>query len=223
MLINGFNMECLVDWAEEEKIQRQKKIETELEEQKNRRELRLKTESLICKIFNHEELIEVQKYKEGIAVYIEQNAKFYLISNEGSLSDFIKLYYKTLKKENLLISSLVYMQSLSRTEKNIVVDEIEQRYNISKGTLISYATQECIKKYGVSDDEDLINEIVLDTINKIKNSNLENKSIKDKDEGIIDSYLINEAVKTIIYINEKTNLKLNPYLRCKKKVLTKRK
>ena len=208
MLINGFNMECLVDWAEE---------------QKNRRELRLKTESLICKIFNHEELIEVQKYKEGIAVYIEQNAKFYLISNEGSLSDFIKLYYKTLKKENLLISSLVYMQSLSRTEKNIVVDEIEQRYNISKGTLISYATQECIKKYGVSDDEDLINEIVLDTINKIKNSNLENKSIKDKDEGIIDSYLINEAVKTIIYINEKTNLKLNPYLRCKKKVLTKRK
>ena len=208
MLINGFNMECLVDWAEE---------------QKNRRELRLKTESLICKIFNHEELIEVQKYKEGIAAYIEQNAKFYLISNEGSLSDFIKLYYKTLKKENLLISSLVYMQSLSRTEKNIVVDEIEQRYNISKGTLISYATQECIKKYGVSDDEDLINEIVLDTINKIKNSNLENKSIKDKDEGIIDSYLINEAVKTIIYINEKTNLKLNPYLRCKKKVLTKRK
>ena len=199
-------MECLVDWAEEEKIQRQKKIETE----KNRRELRLKTESLICNIFNHEELIEVQKYKEGIAVYIEQNAKFYLISNEGSLSDFIKLYYKTLKKENLLISSLVYMQSLSRTEKNIVVDEIEQRYNISKGTLISYATQECIKKYGVSDDEDLINEIVLDTINKIKNSNLENKSIKDKDEGIIDSYLINEAVKTIIYINEKTNLKLNP-------------
>ena len=139
------------------------------------------------------------------------------------MSDFIKLYYKTLKKENLLISSLVYMQSLSRTEKNIVVDEIEQRYNISKGTLISYATQECIKKYGVSDDEDLINEIVLDTINKIKNSNLENKSIKDKDEGIIDSYLINEAVKTIIYINEKTNLKLNPYLRCKKKVLTKRK
>ena len=64
-------MECLVDWAEEEKIQRQKKIETELEEQKNRRELRLKTESLICKIFNHEELIEVQKYKEGIAAYIE--------------------------------------------------------------------------------------------------------------------------------------------------------
>ena len=148
-----------------------------------------------------------------------------ITNNQIINNNFELLALSTVLKSNpqFIVCPFCHSITPSRTEKNIVVDEIEQRYNISKGTLISYATQECIKKYGVSDDEDLINEIVLDTINKIKNSNLENKSIKDKDEGIIDSYLINEAVKTIIYINEKTNLKLNPYLRCKKKVLTKRK
>ena len=94
MLVSGYNMECIVDWAEELKFQKEKQKEDELQEQKRCQQLRLKIEEVICKNFSNDELKEIQLYKEAIFSYLKDNGKLDLVNNLSSLAYCINIYYR---------------------------------------------------------------------------------------------------------------------------------
>lgn len=213
MLISGYNMECLVDWDEELRLQKEKRKEEELQEQKRCQQLRLKIEEIICKIFSNDELKEIQPYKEAIFSYLKDNGKLDLVNNISSLSACINIYYRMLKGENVGLDEYVFLQSSSRTSENEIAREIAKQYSISNEILISMATEKCIEQGGSYDDNDSINEIIDEMFKNFKSENLENLS---NDE-------LNNAIRTMIYLHSNTNLNLSPYLKSKRMTLMRRK
>lgn len=212
MLISGYNMECIVDWDEELRLEREKRIEEELQEQKRCQQLRLKIEEIICKTFSDEKLKEIQPYKEAIFSYLKDNGKLDLVNNVSALSGCINIYYRILKGENVGIDKYVFLQSSSRTSENEIAREIAKQYSISNDILISMATEKCIEQGGSSFDNDSINEIIYEMLKKFESENLENLPFDE----------LNNAIRTMIYLQSNTNLNLNPYLKSKRMTLIRR-
>ncbi len=228
MIIQSLNMDMLmpddqIEYEKQKEEERRKKLKSEMEE-------------IICEKFSDKDLSEIQHYKKEIFDYLVLNGNLDLTDNTSKLEIFIKTCYRILSKKDVSLNEYVLLQSLSRTSKNEVAEEIQRQYKEAKDIVISVATEKCIEQGETTLDDDSINKTVDELVEQYKTGNLDEIGFnavyeKYKDESnevkalickslgftsfeeLESNNSLTNAIATIIYLESNTDLGLNSHLR----------
>lgn len=190
------------------KKEAEKRVFEEISKQERLQNIKFKMEKIICDNYLGHKLNNIQLYKDAIYSYIVSNGKKDLENNENDLLSFINIYYKKLKHEEISITELIILQNMLGNQENEIANDIKRIYNNSKEILIDIAT----KRVGTI-GEDEINMMVDKLIEEHKKNTF---YIKRDSLNNLEELNLAKSIATVLYLQDNTNLDLNPHLPSKK-------
>lgn len=200
-------------------INKVEKMNEQIFQDSERREkLKLRMEIVISEMFDEQLKNEIQPYQEEIFNYLNKNGNFDLVDDKLKLEYFIRTYYKILSKKDVTLKEYISLQSLSRTSKNAVTEEIQKLYEEYKNILISAVMEKCVEQGVRSLDNDTINKVAAELFELHKIRQLYNNITTPiyKELGIAYSEEkhgpLTNAIESLLYLQLNTNLDIIHYL-----------
>lgn len=182
-------------------------LEQELIEQKRCKNIKNKMEEVIVRNYKKKDIKDIQPYKDAIYAGLVDYAVLDIAEDEQILFNFVDTYYDILKSDKVDIYGYVYIQSLLRNNDSFITGVILNDYEISKGFVI----EESRMLGGITGDT----QADLEAINAVIQRRID-EYVENYDDGAI------TPLGEMLYIQNNTNLDVNPFVQVDVKKMTKK-